>query len=165
MKKFLLKCVVVLLLTSCSKDGENSSMEQQTAIIGTWNLVEIQYATATASSELEFASGIVDLLVLQNCEIVTFVFNADKTLVVENSTSYIEIDLTAAGTGLSINCPTQSDTENSTWSLNGSQLTFVDGDGAEETVAIQLNGDTLIVPAENLNAENFEAGDAVFKRM
>ncbi|MEL6916340.1 MAG: lipocalin family protein [Bacteroidota bacterium] len=170
MKHNLLLLFLVATLTfSCSSDdngdGGNEMPMEPSSLVGTWDFTEFRIDEATADDDLLFAKGIADVLLAEGCDILTFVFNNDETVDAEiRNFDDVQIDLTPDGGGLSVECPTTFETESSIWSLDGDQLTFINEDGISETVTIQLNGDTLIVPAEILDSENASEGEAVFTR-
>ncbi|MGB5819668.1 MAG: lipocalin family protein [Saonia sp.] len=165
-RNFLLLFLVATLTLSCSSDdngdGETPAGD---SLVGTWDFTEFRIDATTADADLLFAKGIADALLAEGCDILTFTFNADETVIAEvRNFDDVEVDLSGGGIGLSVECPTMVDMETSTWSLEGNQLTFVNEDMMNETITIQLDGDTLIIPAEILESENISEGEAVFTR-
>ena len=162
MKKGILAIFTLLFFISCSTDSENNEMLETSALVGTWNMTDVRFQEDPMDTSLNLADEIVDQLVEENCFLVTFTFNADGTASGENKVNYIEIN--AGPTGLEVPCPEQSDMEATLWSLTGNQLTFINEDQEEETITIQLEGNTLILAGDDINAENYTGAEVVFTR-
>lgn len=162
--KLLLLFMATALTFSCSSDDNNGTPTED-SLVGTWDFTEFRIDEATTDSDLIFAKGIADVLLAQGCDIFTFVFNDDNTVVGEfRNFDEADVDFGSGTTGLTLVCPETKETETSTWSLEGNQLTFINVDGMNETVTIQLAGDTLIIPAEILDSEDLSDGEVVFTR-
>jgi hypothetical protein len=162
MKKGIIAIITILFLASCSTDSENDQMLETSALVGTWNMTDVRFEEDPMDTSLNLADEIIDQLVEENCFLVTFAFNADGTATGENKVNYIEIN--ASPTGLDVPCPEQSDIETTLWTLVGDQLTFINEDQEEETITIQLEGNTLILAGDDINAENYTGAEAVFTR-
>lgn len=162
MKKGILAIFALLFFISCSTDSENDEMLETSALVGTWNMTDVRFQEDPTDTSLNLADEIVDQLVEENCFLVTFTFNADGTASGENKVNYIEIN--AGPTGLEVPCPEQSDMEATLWSLTGNQLTFINEDQEEETITIELEGNTLILAGDDINAENYTGAEVVFTR-
>jgi len=165
MKFKLIAIVATLALTlSCSSDSEDDGAEMMSGesnLIGTWNLSDVNFEDQS-DIELNLAVEIVDNLAAEECYLVIFTFNADGTASAEDKTNFIEVN--AGPNGLDVPCPTQSDTESSTWSLVGNQLTFINAELEEETIEIIIEGDTLIIAGEAIDPDNFTGAQAIFTR-
>lgn len=162
-KLIVISCAI--LAFSCSTDNENGMDEEQmevSALIGTWNMTDVRFTEDPNNTELNLADEIVDVLVAEDCILVSFTFNEDGSAVAENSVQFLEINV--GPTGLDVPCPTETTTDSTQWSLEGDQLTFINEDLVEETITIQLDGDTLIIAGEEIDSDNFSEGEAVFTR-
>ena len=51
-----------------------------------------------------------------------------------------------------------------TYDFNADQLSFINGNGAIETITIKIDGDTLTVPGEVINEDNLAGSKAIFVR-
>ena len=162
MKKSVLAIITILFLTGCSTDSENDEMLETSALVGTWNMTDVRFQEDPMDTSLNLADEIVDQLVAEDCFLVTFTFNADGTASAENKVNFIEINADAMG--LDVPCPEQSDIETTLWSLTENELTFVNEDQEEETIKIQLEGNTLILAGDDINAENYSGAEVVFTR-
>ncbi|NJB70985.1 hypothetical protein GGR42_001447 [Saonia flava] len=163
-RNLMLFFVASTILLSCSKDKDATNDEQQNSIVGTWDIAELRVDEGSTDDDLLFAAGIVDVLVAQNCGVVSLVFEQNGTLSTRNGVNNVEVDLNSQGNGLSIPCPDTFETETTTWSLEGNQLTVIDGNGVEQMSTIQLNGGTLIVAGEEVSEDNFTGADIVFTK-
>jgi hypothetical protein len=95
--------------------------------------------------------------------VITFTFNEDLSVVAENSVNYIEVNST--GTGLDIPCPTQKDTDNSTYTFDGRVLSIVDGQGMTVSTNVTFDGNTMAIDATGLDIPNFNAsGELIFQK-
>ena len=162
MKKGIIALMAIVFLASCSTDSENDEMLETSALVGTWNMTDVRFQEDPNDTSLNLADEIVDQLVEEECFLVSFTFNADGSASGENKVNYIEIN--AGPTGLDVPCPEQSDIEATIWSLTGNQLTFINENQEEETITIQLEGNTLILAGDDINAENYTGAEAVFTR-
>lgn len=162
MREGILAIFALLFFISCSTDSENDEMLETSALVGTWNMTDVRFQEDPMDTSLNLADEIVDQLVEENCFLVTFTFNADGTASGENKVNYIEIN--AGPTGLEVPCPEQSDMEATLWSLTGNQLTFINEDQEEETITIQLEGNTLILAGDDIDTENYTGAEVVLTR-
>ncbi|NAY92761.1 hypothetical protein GTQ34_12620 [Muricauda sp. JGD-17] len=164
MKKTSLLIGMITLLFSCSNDdnsGENSTDDND--LVGTWALTDARFVEDPSDPTLNLADEILDALVDEDCFLASFTFNADGTVMSSNSVNYIVPNATP--TGLSVDCPTQSDTESGTWILEGNELTLTDENQMSETITIQFEGNnTLIISGEDIDENNYAGADAVFTR-
>lgn len=161
-RNLLLLFAATTLLLSCSKD-ENKIEVSENPILGTWRAIEFQAADSN-SSTLNFGAEILSKLTAEECYVLTFVFNADLTVLVENAINYVVPNATP--TGISVDCPTQKDTESSTYIYNGSVLTIVDQDGMTQSIKVTIDGDTMTVDATDLDVNNLDAaGSVIFKKV
>ncbi len=165
MKSKLIVLIAVFALTlSCSSDSEDDGLQMvggESNLVGTWNLTSVDF-TGQSDTELNLAAEIIDNLVEEQCYLVTFVFNVDGTASAEDKTNYIEVN--AGPTGLDVPCPTQSDTESTTWSLEGNQLTFINADMEEETIEVAIEGNTMVIAGEVIDADNYSGAQAIFTK-
>lgn len=151
------------LLLSCSSDNDGENEGGEESLIGTWSFTELN--VDDADGEIKLANEVIKVLISQGCDILTFEFKSDQTMEAEyRDFTQTGTDVNSGGTGLLIECPENAEITSSTWSLEGDQLTIVDDDGMNDTVTIQLNGDTLTVSAEIIDEDNLEGAEAVFKR-
>lgn len=152
------------LLISCSSDkGDEPNIDSSVNIVGTWDATELQINEATASDNAFFAREILAHLTDKDCYVITLQFNADMTASATNSANFIEINATQ--TGLDIPCPTQSDTETSTYSYEGNVVSFVDANGDTVAVDVTINEDVMTVDAADLQIPEFnESGQLIFQR-
>ena len=65
--------------------------------------------------------------------------------------------------GLDVPCPQESVMETAQWVLEGNQLTIT-GAEEEETITIELEGNTMVILGEEINAQNYTGAEAVFTR-
>ncbi len=166
MKRNLLVLLFTAALTfSCSSDSEDDNNTENNSIIGSWELSGLEIDSNTAGDELTFAKGIFDALVAGGCDIITFTFNEDGTVITEvRDFSEAGQDLDPSGGGLIITCPENQETATTNWTLEGDQLTFTDEDGIEETITVDIDGNTLTVDAEFVDENNLADAEAVFTR-
>jgi len=150
----------VFAAIGCSTDNdEGATSEPQ--IVGTWNLTSVNF-TGQDETELNLAAEIIDRLAEEACYLVTFEFNANGNATATDRINFIEVN--AGPTGLEVPCPTNSDVETTTWSLSGNQLTFINEDLEEETILVEIDGNTMILNGEDLNADNYAGAQAIFTR-
>lgn len=164
-RNVLLVLLVSALILSCSKDDNdnNDMVPDANAIIGSWQLTELNIDDQTASDDAKFGKQILDFLTGMDCYILTFEFNVDMSLTAHNAADYLEINATP--TGLDVPCPTQSDSESSTYTYDGMVLTTVDENGQTVNVDVTISGDTMTVDATDLDIPNFnDSGELIFQR-
>ncbi|WP_299532372.1 lipocalin family protein [Ulvibacterium sp.] len=164
-----MKTRIVLLFLSatlfwaCSSDNDDGNGGDDNSLIGTWSFTELK--VDDADGEIKLANEVIQVLIAQGCDIFTFEFKSDQTLEAAfKDFTETGTDVNSEGTGLLIECPENAETTSSTWSLEGDQLTIVDGNGISETVTIKLEGGTLTLSAEIIDEDNLEGAEAVFKK-
>lgn len=163
--KILLLVMATALICSCSKDDDKSNESDANAIVGSWQATELRIDDQTASDDAKNGRDALDFLTARDCYVITFTFNQDLTVVAENSVNYLRPGVNAEGTGLDIPCPTEKDTDNSTYVYDGTTLSILDSDGQTVTTEATVDGDTLIIDASGLDIPNFNAsGELVFER-
>ena len=165
-QKILPLLLIGFIVLSCSNDSDEGSDEMvdpTNELIGTWLLTDLRIDSGVDDDDLDFAQQIIAFLNGIDCELITFTFNADNTVVSDSKADFISINVGAGG--LDIPCPTESTSESSTWRLEGNQLTFINEDMQEETVTISIeDGTTLILPGESIDPNNYSGADAVFTK-
>jgi len=140
---------------------EESQTDEQ-AIEGSWRASEFRAANPN-SSNVNLGAEILANLTAEDCYILTFTFNEDLTLIAESAVNYLEINATA--TGLEVPCPTQSDTESSTYTYDGEVLTTIDQNGEVLTVSVTIEGDIMTADATDLDIPNFDGeGSLIFEK-
>lgn len=165
MKRNLLSLFIIAALTfSCSKDEDkNSDVDPEIAIVGSWRATEFR-ATDANSSNVNLGAEILANLTAEDCYILTFTFNQDLSLIIESAVDYLEINATA--TGLEVPCPTQTDSDTSAYTYDGTTLTTVDANGAIIMVKVAINGDSMSADAADLDIPNFDgAGELIFEKI
>ncbi len=166
MRKIAILFLTTILIISCSDDGDDGSDNTSNGtspIVGTWVLTDLRIDSSVDDDDLDFAKQIVSFLQGIDCDLITFTFNDDGTVTSVDRASFLSINVGMGG--LDIPCPMQSETEASTWSLNGNQLTFINANMEEETLVISFEGDdTLILAGADIDPDNFTGADAVFTR-
>ncbi len=151
------------LIFSCSSDKEDESPQGQEAIVGTWQATELKIDNETASDEAKFGRDILNHLTAKDCYILSLTFNADLSVILESSADYLEIN--ATNTGLDVPCPTEVDTETSTYTYDGEVITYVDADLTSKTINATIEGNIMSVDAADLDIPNFNAsGELLFER-
>lgn len=157
--------ISAILLFSCSKDeNKNEEANSEDAIVGSWRATEFK-ATDSNSSNVNLGAEILANLTAEDCYILTFTFNEDLSLVAESSVNHLELNFSP--TGLEVPpCPTQSDTETSSYTYDGTTLTTVDADGAVVAVKVTITGDTMSADASDLDIPNFDGdGELIFEKL
>jgi len=152
------------VLFSCSTDENNQDDidDPSTAIIGSWRAIEFQAADPN-NSTLNLGAEILNNLTAEECYILTFMFNSDLTVMVENAVNFVVPNATP--TGISVECPTESDTESSTYMYDGTILTIVDQNGEMQSIQVTIEGDIMTVNATDLDVDNLNAdGSVIFER-
>ena len=178
MKKIMLVLFSSLLLFSCSSedsgfnvgsipqaDDDNGSDISSSDLLGLWKLTDLRIDAGVDDLELILARDILLAALTQDCDLLTFLFSDNNTVVSESKLDYIADNIVIGGGGMiTVDCPDETDIENSEWTLSGSSLTiFVEG-GDSETIAIILeDDDTLIIAGENID-ELYAGSDAVFTK-
>ncbi len=156
LRKLSLLLIAVAAVFSCSSDKEN--VVDENSILGTWDLTALEIDEATATDDMEFGQDILDFLTAQQCYIVTLTFNEDLSVITENSADYLQINVNPGGTGLDVPCPTEKDTDASTYTFDGEVLTYIDDNLETVTVSIEISGNTMTVSAIDLGIDNFDDG-------
>jgi hypothetical protein len=163
-KHILLSLAMVFALVSCSSDKEDSKSEDEinsTAILGTWDATELTINNETASDDVKFGKQILDFLSNKDCYIITLQFNEDLSATASNSANYVEVNATADG--LDIPCPTETDTNESTYVFDGKTVTTIDENGEELVIGVTIEGNVMTVDAADLDIPNFsEDGQLIF---
>ncbi len=155
--------VATALIFSCSSDKDDDNADPGD-IVGTWDLTALEIDETTATDDQEFAAEILDFLSATDCYILTYTFNADGSVIEENSGSYLEINVNQGGTGLDIPCPTEQDTDVDEYTFDGTMLTYIDEEG-ETTIEVDVSGNTIRIGATDLDFESFDdGGTLVFTR-
>ena len=92
MKKYFLSVFsLVLLLAACSTDGDdNNDANDASSLVGTWAMTDVRFDDDPNNTTLNLADEIVDALVMENCFLVSFTFNADGTASADNKVNYLE---------------------------------------------------------------------------
>jgi len=146
------------LLLSCSSDDDSGS----NSIVGTWDLVALELDGTTP--EEEAAEQLVSLLAIQGCYLITLDFDADGTALFQTSLSNLDYSGLLTG-GLSIDCPTESETESATYTYENGQLEITDSSGITETVGVNLSGDRLTFDLEGSEFDEIgSSGSLIFER-
>ncbi|MFS4493309.1 lipocalin family protein [Maribacter sp. 2308TA10-17] len=156
-RNLLLLCLATTLIFSCSKDAD-ANEENVNPIVGTWRATEFRAADPN-NSTLNLGAEILANLTAEECYILTFMFNADLTVTVENAVNYVVPNATP--TGLSVDCPTQKDTESSTYTYDGSVLTIVDQEGVSQSIKVTIEDNVMTVDATDLDVNNLNAAGSV----
>lgn len=163
-KHILLSLAMAFALVSCSSDKEDSTSEDEinsTAILGTWVATELIIDNETASDDVKFGKQILDFLSNKDCYIITLQFNEDLSATASNSANYVEVNATADG--LDIPCPTETDTNESTYVFDGKTVTTIDENGEELVIGVTIEGNDMTVDAADLDIPNFsEDGQLIF---
>ncbi len=151
------------VIFSCSSDSDNNDpVDEKNAIVGKWQATELQAADPN-SSEVDLGAEVLAKLTAEQCEILVFTFQEDLVLIAESAVNNLEINATA--TGLDVPCPTQKDTETTTYTYDGSILTYVDTDMETKSVKATVEGNTLSIDATDLDIPNLNgAGQLIFTR-
>ncbi|MBM1105948.1 lipocalin family protein [Aurantibacter crassamenti] len=165
-QKFIVLMAISVLFFSCSDDKEDASEETaQSNIEGTWDVTELKIDSQNSSDDAKFGSAILDHLTNKNCTVVSFTFNADMTLVANNSTNYLEVNVNSTGSGLDIPCPTEVDTETSVYTYDGTTLSYVDAENQKISVSPIIEGNLMTITAADLGYTNLDAeGELVFTK-
>ncbi len=89
---------------------------------------------------------------------MTITFNADLSVITENSGNYMEINVNPGGTGLDVPCPNEKDTNIDSYMYEGGVLTYIDENEVETTVSAEISGNTMRVNATELDFTDFTDG-------
>lgn len=164
MKRNLLALfIVTALLFSCSSDKDDTNQEND--IIGSWELTALEIDDNTASDDEKFARDILSFLSALDCSLLTITFNADQTVITENSGNYLDINVITGGTGLDVPCPTEKDTSVDSYLYEGGVLTYIDENEIETKVNVIISGNTMRVNAVELDFANFDdGGELIFTK-
>jgi len=156
--------VATTLLLSCSSDKEDV-VQEENSIVGSWELTALEIDDSTASDNEKYAQDILNFLSAMDCSIMTITFNADLSVITEDSGNYLEINVNPGGTGLDIPCPTQKDTSVGSYMYEGGVLTYVDETDIETTLNVTISGNTMTVSAAELDFANFnDGGELIFTK-
>jgi len=157
MKRNLLTLfIATALLFSCSSDKDD--LNQENDIVGSWELTALEIDESTASDDEQYARDILSFLSAMNCSIMTITFNADLSVITENSGNYLEINVNPEGTGIDVPCPTEKDTSVDSYRYEEGVLTYIDENEVETTVNADISGNTMRVNATELDFANFNDG-------
>ncbi len=164
MKRNLLSLfIATALLFSCSSDKDDTNQEND--IIGSWELTALEIDDNTASDDEKFARDILSFLSALDCSLLTITFNADQTVITENSGNYLDINVITGGTGLDVPCPTEKDTSVDSYLYEGGVLTYIDENEIETKVKVIISGNTMRVNAVELDFANFDdGGELIFTK-
>lgn len=163
-KNVLLLFLTAFFILSCSSDSSDDSDDTpaEDTLVGTWVLTDLMIDSSVNDDDLDFGKQIIAFLQGINCDLITFTFNENSTVISDSKANFLSINVGVGG--LDIPCPTESDMESSLWVLDGDQLTIsTEGEG-DQVITIQLEGDTLIIPGESIDENNYAGADAVFTR-
>ncbi len=148
--------MTALFSLSCSTDKMADTASE--SLVGTWDLTALDIDEGTATTEEEFGQQILDELSASECYLVTLTFNENLTLVASDATNYLEIGVNSQGSGLEVSCPSQRDTYTTVYTYADGVLTFVDDNQQSVSVNVTINGNIMVVSAQELGVENFDAG-------
>lgn len=164
MKRNLLALfIAITLLFSCSSDKDDTNQDND--IIGSWDLTALEIDDSTASDDEKFARDILNFLSALDCSLLTITFNADQTVITENSGNYLDINVNTGGTGLDAPCPTEKDTSVDNYVYEGGVLTYIDENEMETKVNVTISGNTMRVNAVELDFTNFDdGGELIFTK-
>lgn len=147
------------LMFACSSDDGDSGSN---SIVGTWDLISLQIDGSTP--EEEAVEQLISLLAVQDCYLLTMLFEQDGTATLESSLSYLDATALLGGS-LSVDCPTESDTESATYTYENGQLTVTDSEGFATTIDVVLSGDRITIDLEGSEFEDIGAtGSMTFER-
>ena len=156
--RIFLSVFLSALLFACSNDSDSGS----NSIVGTWDLVAVELDGTTP--EEEAAEQLVSLLALQGCYLITLQFDENGTALFQSSLGYLDYSSLLTG-GLTIDCPTESDSESATYTYQNGQLAITDSTGMTETTGIILAGDRLTFDLEGSEFDDIgSSGSLIFER-
>jgi len=155
--------IASLLYASCSTDrDQQDSVEPVNAILGSWRATEF-IAADPNNSNVNLGAEILANLTAEECYIINFTFTSDMTLTGQSSVNFLEINATP--TGLEVPCPTQSETESSTYEYDGTTLTTINSEGETVMIRVSIDGNTMSADATDLDIPNFNgAGELIFEK-
>ena len=158
--KLLLSALLMAGLLSCSSDDDGDSGSN--SIEGTWDAVTLQLDSA--SQEEQSLADLFNLLAAQECYLISMILEANNEATLLTSIDYL--DLSGLFTGnLSIDCPTENDSESATYTFENGQLRITDSNGMTTSVDATLNGDRLTLFIEGEEFDDLEvSGSLVFER-
>lgn len=151
---------LIALLFSCSSDDDGDS--GSTSIVGTWDAVTLQLNSG--SQEEQSLADLFNLLAAQDCYLISMILEDDSDATLQTSIDYL--DLSGLFTGnLSIDCPTETDSESATYVFENGQLRITDSSGMTTSVDATLSGDRLTLLIEGDEFDDLEAsGSLTFER-
>ncbi|KQC30045.1 lipocalin family protein [Flagellimonas eckloniae] len=162
-KNIALLFLTAFLIFSCSSDSsDDTDTPEGDTLVGTWVLTDLTVDSGVDDDDLDFAKEILLFLQGEGCDIVTFTFNESGTLMSDSKINNLSINVGVGG--LDVPCPTESDEEDSLWVLDGDQLTISREGEEDQVITIQLEGNTLIIPGESVDENNYAGADAVFTK-
>ncbi len=155
------------LFASCSKDAVVEKLidglTDSNKIVGVWELSEFNVDAEAAGTYTNLAEDALEKLSEEGCAIVTFEFKEDAELVTENAVNYL--DISAGLTGLIVPCPTEKDTETTTYTYIDGVIKFKDKNGDDISANASIDGDVMTVDAEGLDLPNFNVkGELIFNK-
>lgn len=158
--KLLLSALLMAVVLSCSSDDDGDSGSN--SIEGTWDAVTLQLDSA--SQEEQSLADLFNLLAAQECYLISMVLEAGNEATLLTSIDYL--DLSGLFTGnLSIDCPTENDSETATYAFENGQLRITDSEGMTTSVDATLNGDRLTLFLQGEEFDDLEvSGSLVFER-
>ena len=117
-----LALAILILISSCSSDDTPAGSNDKDAIIGSWNLVELNITPDQDINNDGTANS--NILSELNCVSGTLTFREDNTW----SLAFNGVNITAITGGLfDIRCANFTSTGNGTWQLQNNQLTLFQG--------------------------------------
>ena len=162
MKSLKISLLAVLaLLASCSNDSDGP---EAVSIVGTWDAVELRLDETTATEDELLASDFLEILTAKDCYILSVSFTEGGTATAENSFEYLDLSGLAVG-NFDIPCPTQSDSEDATYTYENGQLTITDSEGITSTVTATISGNVLTMELEGSVFDDVVSdGQLIFRR-
>ncbi|MEO9513047.1 MAG: lipocalin family protein [Flavobacteriaceae bacterium] len=162
-KNIALLFLTAFLIFSCSSDSsDDTDTPEGDTLVGTWVLTDLTVDSTVDDDDLDFAKEILLFLQAENCDLITFTFDESGTLMSDSKINNLSINVGVGG--LDVPCPTESDEEGSLWVLEGDQLTISREGEDDQVITIQLDENTLIIPGESVDANNYAGADAVFTK-
>ncbi|MGA9239135.1 hypothetical protein [Robiginitalea sp.] len=158
--RLLFSALLMASLLSCSSDDDGDSGSN--SIEGTWDAVTLQLDSG--SQEEQGLADLFNLLAAQECYLISMILEADNEATLLTSIDYL--DLSGLFTGsLSIDCPTENDSESATYTFENGQLRITDSNGMSISIDATLNGDRLTLFLEGEEFDDLEvSGSLVFER-
>lgn len=158
--KILFSAVLFVGLLSCSSDDDGDSGSN--SIVGTWDAVTLQLDSG--SQEEQGLADLFNLLAAQECYLVSMILEADNEATLITSIGYLDLSILFTG-NLSVECPTESDSETATYTFENDQLRITDSDGMTTAVDATLSGDRLTLFIEDEGFDDLEvSGSLIFER-